>query len=141
MEPFQVWLEKESARRQLVILGRDVARIQLAMARAEGQSSRALTGRVQDLVADYWRAMDEYLAENAADAIRLTSAAFLQVDFITGLLEAESAERELGEGMLFELDEPSDPQALKELVSAEMQEIYMELYALTGGAKANDNSL
>lgn len=106
--PLQVWLERESMRRRLMVLATVFSRIHADYHAVEAVSSQSLSKRMADAEADYWRAIDAFRNEDFVETKKAASAAFLQLDFAQKMMKSETAERELGEGALFELGGSDD---------------------------------
>lgn len=88
-----------------------MAKIKLDLESPENESSRLVFNRVQQLNSDYWRAAQAYARGKLKAANRYVAAGFIEVDFIKMLMDAETAERVLGEGEFFEFADKSDPKS------------------------------
>lgn len=116
------------------MLGVALSRLAAEFEAVRADSSRTVTRRLEQAKNDYWQAIKALAADRLAEADQSAAAAFLQVEFIRRLLQAEIAERELGEGVMFELDASADEKSLAERIEFDLQQLSVQLYALRQAA-------
>ena len=127
---FQDWLERESVRRRLTALGASLSRILADYEVVKVTSSKTVSGRVEQAVEDYWCAVEAFRQDKFDVARKEMSTAFLQARFLDQLLKSEAVERELGEGIMFELSQNLDEKGAADRIEADLQQIGVELYSL-----------
>ena len=83
-------------------LGRDLSVLLAQYEQVSAVSSRTVSYRMHQASSDYWKSVKAYSNEEFDLAKRLVTAGMLEMKFIKQLMEAETTERELGEGVFFE---------------------------------------
>ena len=126
----QDWLERESVRRRLTALGASLSRILADYEVVKVTSSKTVGSRAEQAVEDYWRAVDAFGKDKFEVARQEIAAAFLQAKFLDQLLRSEAVERELGEGVMFELSQNLDEKEAADRIESDLQQIGVELYSL-----------
>jgi len=127
---FQDWLERESVRRRLTALGAGLSRILADYEAVKDSSSKTVGNRVEQAVEDYWRAVEAFGNDRFEAARQEIAAAFLDAKFLDQLLRSEAVERELGEGVMFELSQNLDEKAAAARIESNLQQLGAELYSL-----------
>lgn len=112
------WTKRQKLRLQMAQLGRDLSAIISQYERVSAVSSRTVSNRIQHASSDYWKAVKAYSNEEFDKAQRLVSAGILEIKFIKQLLDAETTERELGEGVFFEFAGKKDHSKIEQIDAA-----------------------
>lgn len=129
------WSSRQKLRLQLARLGRELAAIKSEFAIVSSVSSRMLANRIQHASSDYWKAVEAYSRDEFQKARSLTAAGLVESKFIRKLLEAETTERELGEGVFFEYGDKSDSHSNLDRMDAALELISIELNSFLGDCK------
>ncbi len=111
-------------------LGQDLAAIEAEFSHVSALSSRMVTNRIQHASSDYWKAVEAYSRDEYEKAKQLVSAGLVEMKFIHKLLDAETAERELGESVFFEYADKSDSHTSIDRIDTILELVYMELISL-----------
>lgn len=101
------WSERELLKRKLATTAARLTLLKTNYASA-GPWSRMIGNRIQSSLGKYWNAVEALIQDNLPYASQQISVCTLEFDFIQKLMEAETAERELGEGEFFEFSGSSD---------------------------------
>ncbi len=107
-----------------------MSRLLADFATVKVSSSKTVGSRVGQAVDDYWRAVDAFGKDQFDAARKELAAAFLEAEFLEQLLKAEAVERELGEGVMFELSQSPDEREAASRIESDLQQIGVELYSL-----------
>ncbi len=127
---WQNWTEKQKLRLELAGLGRQVSALKQEYELVASVSSRMVGNRIHLASADYWNAVKLYSRDDFAAARNVVNAGMVEIRFIRQLLDAETAERELGEGVYFEYADKADRQSSIERIDQCLNEIALELQSL-----------
>jgi hypothetical protein len=122
-------------RRRLTVLAVALSGAQADYHGVKSVSSQTLAQRMADAESDYWRAVDAFRNEDFVETKQAASAAFLHLDFARKLMKTETAERELGEGNLFELGYASDDEANTQRVQSALSQLTAELAEMLESAR------
>lgn len=129
------WSSRQKLRLLLVRLGRELAAIENDFALVSAVSSRMLANRIQHAYSDYWKAVEEYSRDEFQKARSLVAAGLVESKFIRKLLDAETTERELGEGVFFEYGDKSDINSSLDRMDAALELVSIELNSFLGDCK------
>lgn len=127
---WQNWTEKQRLRLELAGLGKQISALKQQYELVASVSSRMVGNRIHLASADYWRAVKLYSREEFAAARNMVNAGLVEIKFIRQLLSAETAERELGEGVFFEYADKADRESSIERIDQLLNEIALELQSL-----------
>lgn len=116
-------------------LGQDLAAIKSEFELVSKVSSRMVANRIHLASSDYWKAVEAYSKDEFENARHLVSAGLVETKFIRRLLEAETTERELGEGEFFEYADKSDGNASLDRVDTALELVAVELLTLLEDCK------
>jgi len=130
------WLVRETIRRRLTLLGLSLSELSADYETVRAVSSKTVADRMKAAGADYWRAVDAFAHDRLTESKRAIAAAFLQVEFVRKLMSAEVAERELGEGVLFEMEPAGAGNAAVQRVQSNLNRLTVEVAALAAEVKA-----
>ena len=108
-------------------LGQDLTAIQTEFDLVSSVSSRMVANRIHYAASDYWKAVDAYSRDNFEEARLLVKVGLVETGFIRKLLDAETAERELGESVFFEYADKNDSQSSLSRIDAALAMIWVEL--------------
>lgn len=129
------WAGKQALRIELLSLGQKLTRLQRDFSLVSSSSSRMVSHRLQRACSEYWKACKAYEREKFERTERLLEAGRIEADFIQALLDAETAERELGESIYFEFGDKHDAETAKERIERALVAIEIELEALAAEAR------
>lgn len=101
------WSEREVLKRKLAACAARLTLLKTNYAGA-GPWSRMIGNRLQSSLGKYWNAVEALIEDDLTFAAQQISVCTLEFDFIQKLMDAETAERELGEGEFFEFSGSSD---------------------------------
>jgi hypothetical protein len=124
---FQDWLARESLLRRITVLGIALGQLKSQFAEITAASSKTVIDKLADAESDYWRAVEAFREGHFAETGQAAAAAFLQVEFVHELMNSEVAERELGEGQLFELSDSVDEKHDSDRIKLDLKQITVEL--------------
>ena len=127
---WQDWAERQKLRLELATLGQHVNALKEQYELVASASSRMVGNRIHQASADYWHAVKAFAKEDYATGKNMVNAGMLEVSFIRQLLDAETAERELGEGVYFEYADKADKKSSFERIDQALSEIALELQSL-----------
>lgn len=124
--------EKQKLRLELLSLGQRLTKLKREFALVSEVSSHMVVGRLQRSLSDYWKACKAYEREDFFKASRMVEAGRVEVEFIQALLDAETAERELGEGVFFEFGDKKDEGSNAERIDKALAGLTLEFQSIVG---------
>lgn len=101
------WGDREILKRKLAGIASRLTLLKTSYA-ASGPWSRMIGNRMQSIVSKYWQAVQALTEDDLEYAGQQIAVVQLEANFIEKLMEAETAERELGEGEFFEFSGTND---------------------------------
>lgn len=116
-------------------LGQDLSAIKTEFELVAQKSSRMVANRIHHAASDYWKAVEAYSADEFETAKQLVSAGLVELSFIRQLMDAETAERELGTSDFFEYADKSDHRSTIDRIESSLELIYVELNSFLGDCK------
>jgi hypothetical protein len=132
---WQDWGDRQKLRLELATLGKHVSALKEEYELVSSVSSRMVGNRIHQVSADYWRAVKLFGREDFAAARNMVDAGMVEIGFIRKLLDAETAERELGEGNYFEYADKSNKQSSFARIEQALDQIALELQSLASHCK------
>lgn len=127
---WQDWAARQKLRVDLATLGRHVSALKTEHEMVASVSSRMVGSRIHRASADYWRAVKAFSKEDFDSARNMIDAGMVETTFIRKLLDAETAERELGEGHYFEYSDKTDKHCSLARIDRSLMEVALELQSL-----------
>lgn len=127
---WQTWTDRQKLRLELAALGRQISALKREYELVASVSSRMVGNRIHLASADYWQAVKLFSRDELEATRNIVSAATVEAKFIRQLLDAETAERELGAGVYFEYADKADRKSSIERIEHSLNEIAMELQSL-----------
>ena len=124
------WSNRQKLRLQLSRLGQELATIKTEFGFVAAVSSRMVANRIHLAASDYWKAVEAYSRDEFEEARLLVKAGLVETGFIRKLMDAETAERELGESIFFEYADKKDTQASLTRIESSLDLISIELQSL-----------
>lgn len=137
---WQDWAERQKLRVELATLGRHVSALKTEHEMVATVSSRMTSSRIHRASADYWRAVKAFSKEDFDSARNMIDAGMVEVAFIRKLLDAETAERELGEGLYFEYADKADKKSSLARIDRSLLEVALELQSLVNHCRRKSRS-
>lgn len=137
---WQDWAERQKLRVELATLGRHVSVLKTEHEMVAAVSSRMTSSRIHRASADYWRAVKAFSKEDFDSARNMIDAGMVEVAFIRKLLDAETAERELGEGLYFEYADKADKKSSLARIDRSLLEVALELQSLVNHCRRKTRS-
>lgn len=137
---WQNWVDRQKLRLDLAELGRLVSALKTEYEVVASVSSRMVGSRINGASADYWRAVKSFSKEDFDTARNMVAAGMVEAEFIRKLLDAETAERELGEGVYFEYADKSDKGSSIARIEQSLMEVAIELQSLASYCRRRINS-
>lgn len=134
------WSNRQKLRLQLSRLGQELATIKTEFGLVAEVSSRMVANRIHLAASDYWKAVDAYSRDEFEESRLLVKAGLVETAFIRKLMDAETAERELGESAFFEYGDKSDAQASLSRIEAALDLVSVELQSFLIDCKKARNS-
>ncbi|MFN8657629.1 MAG: hypothetical protein U0105_14910 [Candidatus Obscuribacterales bacterium] len=101
------WGDRELLKRKLAGIASRLTLLKTNYA-ASGPWSRMIGNRIQSSFSKYWKAVEALTEDDLDFAGQQIAVCALEAGFIEKLMEAETAERELGEGEFFEFSGSND---------------------------------
>lgn len=124
---FKDWSTRQKLRLQMAKLGQDLTALKTEFDLVASVSSRMVANRIQHASSDYWKAVDAYSRDSLDETRALVKVGLLETAFIRKLMDAETAERELGESIFFEYADKSDAESSLSRIEASLATIWVEL--------------
>ena len=116
-------------------LGQELSAVKNEFALVSQKSSRMVANRIHHAASDYWKAVEAYSGDDFEKAKQLVRAGLVEVSFIRKLLEAETTERELGNGEFFEYADKSDYRSSLDRIETALELVSVELNSFLGDCK------
>lgn len=133
------WGDRELLKRKLAGIASRLTLLKTNYA-ASGPWSRMIGNRIQSSFSKYWKAVEALTDDDLEYAGQQIAVCTLEAGFIEKLMEAETAERELGEGEFFEFSGSTDEMKKIERdvnkLKFELQSVLSEVRRLRRGPQA-----
>jgi hypothetical protein len=121
------WSEREMLKRKLAGIAFRLTLLKTNYA-STGPWSRMIANRMQSVMSKYWQAVEALTEDDLDYAGQQISVCSLESNFIEKLMEAETAERELGESDFFEFSGGSNTEMKK--IERDVNKLKFELQSV-----------